>query len=260
VVKLTVSWAELTNVVSRALPFQFTTEVGTKPVPATLTMNGPAVPAVTFGGLNEVIVGAPFASGLMMNVIALEVPPGSGFTTVTWTEASGEATSAALIETSTSPVFRLNLVGRMVPSQNPSDDLMNPVPLMKSVKSALPAVMPSGEIVLIMGVGGGPVVLLLEQLFSAKVNRPTRTTAVHRERIKQILLKSIREARGRSGPGWEREENRNAIGICPAERAVELIASAARTVNSDSSGGRMVGSAASESKTRDEPDALRNGR
>ena len=96
----------------------------------------------------------------------------------------------------------------MVPSQNPTEDLMNPVPLMKSVKSALPAVMPSGEIVLMTGVGGGPVMPLLEQLFNAKVSKPTRATAVHRERIKQILLKSIREARGRSGPGWEREENR----------------------------------------------------
>ena len=99
----------------------------------------------------------------------------------------------------------------MVPSQNPTDDLMNPVPLIKSVKSALPAVMASGEIVVMMGVGGGPVIPLLEQLFNPNIRKPARATAVHRERIKQILLKSIREARGRSGPGWEGEENRCAF-------------------------------------------------
>jgi hypothetical protein len=83
VVKFTVNCDELTNVVARGLPFQFTTEVCTKPVPATLTAKGPIVPAVALGGVNPVMVGAPFATGLTTNVSALEGPPGSGFETVT---------------------------------------------------------------------------------------------------------------------------------------------------------------------------------
>ena len=83
VVKFTVSCDALTKVVARGLPSQFTTDVCTKPVPATLTVNGPIVPAVALGGLNPVMVGAPFATGLTTRVSALDAPPGDGFATVT---------------------------------------------------------------------------------------------------------------------------------------------------------------------------------
>jgi hypothetical protein len=157
------------------------------------------VPAVALEGLKDVIAGAPLATGFTTKVIALDVPPGSGFTTVTCTDESGIATSAAIIETSSWPVAELNVVGRIVPSQKPTEVLMNPVPLMKTVKSALPAVMLSGEIVLMTGVGGVLDTPLLEQLLITNAVETRRATAVHRERVKQFLLKYSRESRGRSG-------------------------------------------------------------
>src|SRR5438270_10816821 len=44
-----VSLLKLTNVVLRGIPFQFTTEVGTKPVPFTVRVNSPAPGAMLVG-------------------------------------------------------------------------------------------------------------------------------------------------------------------------------------------------------------------
>jgi hypothetical protein len=87
------------------------------------------------------------------------------------------------MDISTWPVTVLNLLGRVVPSKNPCVLASNPVPLTKSVKAALPAVMLSGEIEPIDGVGilPGP----LEQLFSKEIVEANRTAAVHRERFKK---------------------------------------------------------------------------
>src|SRR6202040_2606527 len=109
------------------------------------------------------------------------------------------------------PVTVLNLLGREVPSTNPTVLASNPFPLTKSVKAALPAVMLSGEIEPMDGVGTlpGP----LEQLFSTRNAKTSRTAAVHRKRIKKTLLKSFGTSKplGRGTRGSSREENRRAF-------------------------------------------------
>jgi len=198
VVKFTIICDELTNVVSRGLPFQFATAVGAKFVPAILTVKGPIVPAVVLGGVNEVIAGAPLGTGFTTNVSAFELPPGSGFTTVICTEEFALATSAAAIVISSWLVELFNAVGREVPSKKPTDDLLNPVPLMKRVNESLPAVMSPGEIVEMIGVALGPGPLLEHPQTKIPTNART-ATKLHRERVKQFLLRSFRAFRGRSG-------------------------------------------------------------
>ena len=87
---MALSCVELTKVVSRGDPFQFTTSPSTKSVP--FTVNGKPV-APQYGvedGTSDVIVGATIE-----NVIWLEVPPpGAGVNTVTWAIPT-EAISAA---------------------------------------------------------------------------------------------------------------------------------------------------------------------
>jgi hypothetical protein len=77
----------------------------------------------------------------------------------------------------------LNLLGREVPSKNPTVFVSNPVPLIKSVKASLPAVTLSGEIVPMDGVG--IFVVLLEQPFSKKIVEANRTATAHRKRFKK---------------------------------------------------------------------------
>jgi hypothetical protein len=87
------------------------------------------------------------------------------------------------MDISTWPVVLLNLLGRDVPSKNPTVLASSPVPLTNSVKSALPAVMLSGEIEPMDGVGILPVPL--EQLFNEKSADANRAAAVHRKRFKK---------------------------------------------------------------------------
>jgi hypothetical protein len=87
------------------------------------------------------------------------------------------------MDISTWPVTLLNLLGRVVPSKNPCVSASNPVPLTKSVKAVLPAVMLSGEIEPIAGVGILPG--LLEQLFKKEAVAANRTAAVHRKCFKK---------------------------------------------------------------------------
>jgi hypothetical protein len=78
----------------------------------------------------------------------------------------------------------LKLLGREVPSKKPVVLLSNPVPLTKSVNAALPAVMLSGEMEPMDGVGTFPGPL--EQLFSTtNAEKTRRTAAVHRKRFKK---------------------------------------------------------------------------
>lgn len=84
----------LTKVVVFAAPLNFTTEVETKFVPLTVSVNA-APPAVALVGESEVIVG----TGLFtVKLVAAEVPPpGAGLVTVTG-KVPAVAMSAAVME------------------------------------------------------------------------------------------------------------------------------------------------------------------
>jgi len=70
-----------------------------------------------------------------------------------------------------------------VPSRNPTVSASSPVPLTNSVKSALPAVMLSGEIEPMDGVGMLPVPL--EQPCNKNIADTSKAAAVHRKRFKK---------------------------------------------------------------------------
>src|SRR5881227_1485368 len=70
-VRATCNCVELANVVTRSLWFHCAFEVGTKPVPVTVTLR-PARPAVTVFCESEEITGAGLFTG---NAAAVEVPP-----------------------------------------------------------------------------------------------------------------------------------------------------------------------------------------
>src|ERR1700730_4570472 len=76
-----VSWWLLENVVVRAAPFHFTTEVVMKPEPFTVSVK-PAPPAVALAGEREVTVGLGL---LIVNVSEFDAPPPPGFVTITGT-------------------------------------------------------------------------------------------------------------------------------------------------------------------------------
>jgi hypothetical protein len=78
-----VNCVALTNVVTRALPPKFTTELEIKFVPLTVNVNAP-LPAVAPVGESDVIVGAGFVPPVMLKFSEFDVPPpGAGFVTVT---------------------------------------------------------------------------------------------------------------------------------------------------------------------------------
>ena len=201
-----VSCVELTNAVVRGLPLKATTEpevVGLftlgeiKFEPFTVSVNaGPLGLAVA--GLTLAIRGVFVCVGKIVNGAALLVipPPGSGFDTVT-SEVPGVATSEARTVMAICPVFILTEAERAEPFQNavevPVDPAMKPVPAMNMVKPWLPAVTLDGKRPVMIGVGfgwpGATVLPLLElQLDVTIVSTPSIMSAVHRKRIKAILL------------------------------------------------------------------------
>ena len=70
-----VSWPAFTNVVVRAAPFQRTSEVPTKLLPFTVSVNA-APPAGVLVGASEVSVGTGFAAALMVNATRSRSPAG----------------------------------------------------------------------------------------------------------------------------------------------------------------------------------------
>ena len=218
------------------------------------------LPAAALGGVKPVIAGAPLATGLTMNVTALEVPPGAGFTTVICTDESGSATSAAVMDISSWLVTELNVVGAHRAVQKARKCFENPVPLMNRVKSALPAVMLSGEIVVRTGVGVGRRVAraIAQEKNAIEGQQGDRSPARTCQAIPPEFISGTPKPLGIRS--WEREDNRSVFEIGPAARAIELIAPAAETVNSDSPGAGMVGAAIPSIKSRKPRDELRSAR
>jgi hypothetical protein len=126
----------------------FTTEVETKPVPFTVSVNA-MPPAVALVGETVLIVGAGLFT---VKVTALDVPPpGDGFVTVTLNVpvvAMSEARIAAVI-----CVALTNVVVRAIPLKLTVDPLMKFVPFTVRVKAVPPAVALLGEIVVTLGIG-----------------------------------------------------------------------------------------------------------
>ena len=114
-----VSWPAFTNVVVRAAPFQRTSEVATKLLPFTVSVNA-APPAAALVGASDVSAGTGFAGALMVNDIGVRGPPAAaGVTTVTGALPAA-AMSLAGIAAVTCPAFT-NVVVRAAPFQRTSE-------------------------------------------------------------------------------------------------------------------------------------------
>lgn len=147
----------VTKVVVFAAPLKFTTEIETKFVPLTVSVNA-APPAVALVGESDVIVGAGL---LMMNVAVAEVPPpGAGLVTVTFTEPP-VAISVARMAAVTC-VELTNVVAFAEPLKFTTAPATKPVPFTVSVKAAPPAVALDGDSKVMAGSG----------LFTAKLTGP----------------------------------------------------------------------------------------
>ncbi len=130
-----VSCVALTNVVVRAEALKFTTEVGTKLVPFTVSVK-PAPPAVAPFGLSEVIVG----TGLFTVKEAFPdvPPPGAGLVTVTL-NVPAVAMSPVVIAAVTC-VALTKVVVRAAPLKFTTEVEIKLVPLTVSVNAAPPLV------------------------------------------------------------------------------------------------------------------------
>jgi hypothetical protein len=151
-----VNLVALTNVVARALPCHWTTELLTKLVPFTVSVNAP-VPALVVVGDIDVI----FGNGLFtVNVTEFDVPPpGAGFVTVTPGVLPGVATSPARI-TAVNCVALTNVVARAAPPKFTVDVLTKLVPFTVNVNPAEPATILFGESVVTVGTGFGAAAIL----------------------------------------------------------------------------------------------------
>jgi hypothetical protein len=169
----------------------------TKFEPFTVSVNA-ALLGLAVAGPRLAIRGVFVCVGKTVNGAALiEIPPpGSGFETVT-SEVPGVATSEARTVMAICPVFIFTEAERAEPFQNavevPVDPSMKPVPPMNMVKDWLPAVTLDGKRPVMIGVGfgwpGETVLPLLELQLEVKiVSTPSTTSAVHRKRIKPVLL------------------------------------------------------------------------
>jgi 3D (Asp-Asp-Asp) domain-containing protein len=149
-VMVAVNCVELTNVVTRALPFHCTTEVLTKLVPFTVRVNAPD-PALVVLGERVVITGTGFVA-VTLKFTAFDVPPpGVGFVTVTGGVPT-VVTSLARIAAVTC-VALTNVVTLAVPLKFTTELATKLVPFTVSVNAAEPAVTPVGDKVVIVGTG-----------------------------------------------------------------------------------------------------------
>jgi hypothetical protein len=143
-----VSSVDETNVVPRAVPFQFTVEVETKFVPFTVNVNC-APPAAAQVGLIEVVVGTGL---LMVNVTGFDVPPpGAGFLTVTGGAPAVATFAAGTIAVSC--VEETNVVVSPEPFQLTTELEIKLVPFTVKVNCGDPARHELGLIEVIVGTG-----------------------------------------------------------------------------------------------------------
>jgi hypothetical protein len=152
-----------TNVVVRSSPFQRTTELLTKRLPLTVSVN-PALPALAVVGLKLEIVGTRL---LIVRVNALEVPPpGAGVNTVTGTVPATAMSEAGIAAVNL--VAETNVVVRSSPFQRTTELVTKLLPLTVSVNAAPPAVRDDGLRLEIVGTGG----LLIVKVSALEVPPP----------------------------------------------------------------------------------------
>ena len=172
----------LIHEVVSAVPFQSTTDDGTKPVPATVSACWPD-PATTLAGLTAVNTG----SGLFtVKFAAAELPPpGAGLKTViaaTTPSARSLAGTVAFREVSVE-----NVVTTAAPFHRTADPLTNPVPVTEMERSPAPAVIVDGVILVIAGTpfsdcaGGVDGALVPPHPIATKVRRTKQNTARRRD-------------------------------------------------------------------------------
>ena len=136
----------------RSAPFQRTTELLTKFVPLTVSVN-PAPPGVAEDGLSPVMVGTGLpVFGLTANDTAFDVPPpGVGLNTVTLAVPAVAMSAAVIAAVNWVPLTYV--VGRSEPFQRTTELPMKPVPLTVSVKAGPPGVAEDGLRPVMVGTG-----------------------------------------------------------------------------------------------------------
>src|SRR5689334_12756720 len=123
----------LTYVVVRFVPFQFTMEPATNPLPFTVRVKAP-LPAAAEDGDNNVIEGVGLGAAVMVKLALPEVPPpGVGLNTVTWA-VPADVRSAALTD-AVICVALTYVVARFDPFQFTIEPATNPVPFTVRVKA-----------------------------------------------------------------------------------------------------------------------------
>jgi hypothetical protein len=144
----TISWVPLTKLVVRGLPLKYTTEVGRKFRPVTVSVNA-AVPAVALAGERVMIAG----TGLFtLKVAADDVPPpGAGLVTVTLNVPDVARSAARIAAVTCVPLT--NVVARGEKLKFTTEVDTKPVPFTASVNAAPPSTAFNGEIVVIAGTG-----------------------------------------------------------------------------------------------------------
>jgi hypothetical protein len=144
-----VNCVALTNVVVRALPFQFTTAPLTKFVPFTVSVN-PAPPAPALEGDSPLIVGLGL---LTVNVCAPDVPPPVGGLYTVTCAVPAVAISVTGIRNDNS-VLLVNNVVRPLPFQRTTEAAVKPLPVTVTCTGLfVPAVALLGESDVMAGVG-----------------------------------------------------------------------------------------------------------
>jgi hypothetical protein len=153
-----VTCVALTNVVTRAVPPKFTTDVFRKLVPFTVNVNAPE-PAITFVGASVVMVGTGFGAALTLKFTEFDVPPpGVGFVTVT----AGVPILVTSVEriAAVSCVALTKEVTRALPPKFTTDVLTKFVPFTVKVSAPEFTTTPPGESELTVGTGFAAAVTL----------------------------------------------------------------------------------------------------